>query len=118
MAVRYDFCLDKGTDTNFFIEFKSCDGSRMNLRSFLMTMQVKQGVYGKVLDELTTTNGRLIVSSSEGDFIFDQVQVTFPNKVTDTFPTGILLYDLELKSSKTITRLLEGKIKCISNVTL
>lgn len=118
MAVRYDFCLDKGTDTNFFIEFKNCDGSRLNLRSFLVQMDIKKGVYGKVLDSLTSLNGRLIVSSTENDSIFDQVQVNFPNEITDTFPTGILLYDMELKASKTITRLLEGKIKCISNVTL
>lgn len=118
MAIKYNFTLDKGTDHTFFMEFQNMDGSRMNLRSFLIQMHVKQGAYGNKLDELTTTNGRLIASSTEDDVIYDRIQVIFPNEVTESFPVGTLLYDLELKSSKTITRILEGKIKCTSNITV
>lgn len=118
MAIKYNFTLDKGTDHTFFMEFQNMDGSRMNLRSFLIQMHVKQGAYGNKLDELTTANGRLIVSSTENDNIYDCIQVIFPNEVTESFPVGTLLYDLEIKSSKTITRILEGKIKCSSNITV
>lgn len=118
MAIKYNFTLDKGTDHTFFMEFQNMDGSRMNLRSFIINMHIKQGAYGKALDELSTENGRLIVSSTEDDIVFDRVQVIFPNEVTENFPVGTLLYDLEIKASKTITRILEGKIKCTSNITV
>lgn len=118
MAIKYNFTLDKGTDHTFFMEFQSMDGSRMNLRSFNINMHIKQGAYGKALDELSTENGRLILSSTENDIVFDCVQVIFPNEVTDKFPVGTLLYDLEIKASKSITRILEGKIKCTSNITV
>ena len=74
MAIKYNFTLDKGTDHTFFMEFQNMDGSRMNLRSFLIQMHVKQGAYGNKLDELTTTNGRLIASSTEDDVIVEYCQ--------------------------------------------
>ena len=118
MAIKYNFTLDKGTDHTFFLEFQNMDGSRMNLRSFNIYMHIKQGAYGKALDELSNKNGRLILSSTENDPVFDCVQVIFPNEITDKFPVGTLLYDLELKTTKTVTRILEGKIKCTSNITI
>ena len=118
MAIKYNFTLDKGTDHTFFMEFQNMDGSRMNLRSFLVQMHIKQGAYGNILDNLSTENGRLILSSTENDIVFDCVQVIFPNEVTEKFPVGTLLYDLEIKASKSITRILEGKIKCTSNITV
>ena len=118
MAIKYNFTLDKGTDHTFFMEFQSMDGSRMNLRSFLVQMHIKQGAYGNVLDNLSTENGRLILSSTENDIVFDRLKVTFPSEVTEKFPVGTLLYDLEIKASKSVTRILEGKIKCTSNITV
>ena len=84
----------------------------MRLEGFSVRMQLRRFVTASdVIDELSTENGRVTLGG--GGF-----SLSFPNAVTEKFPSGYLVYDIELVSpDDLVTRIVEGKIRVTAEVT-
>lgn len=114
MTTKYDFSLNQGTDFTLQFGMKDPNGKAIDLTGYSAAMQMRQKASNIIaIDTLTTANGRIIFEPEDG-----VIKITFPHEVTENYPAGDLYYDLELVSGgNQITRLMQGKIKVIEEVT-
>lgn len=118
IPVKYNFEILRGTDYTLKFQIQNYDGSRVDLRSYRVKMQVKKGYTQAVIDEFDSTEGTLVKSSSNNDEIEDLVTVQFKHDLTAEYPLGMLIYDVRLTSGSALqTKILEGQIRCLANVT-
>ena len=113
MAAKHDLKIDQGTDTSIKFVLKK-NTFPLDLAGYKAAMQLRQAAYSvEAIDTLTTENGRLTIEPAEGKII-----AVFPNKSTEQYPPGYLVYDLELETvSGEITRILQGRVQIIAEVT-
>lgn len=76
MAKRYNFSLDQGADFQLTFVCATCEG-QVSLEGFSAKMQVKQSQYGRIVDELTNENSRLLINEEKGT-----VTAIFPHENT------------------------------------
>ena len=116
--VKYNFEILKGTDYTFQIQVQNCDGSRVTLRTYNVKLQLRKGYSSDVIDEFSTQNGRIEISSTENDDVNDLVTVIFDHEHTNEYPLGTLLYDLRIETkSGSYTKLIEGQLRCRASIT-
>lgn len=111
-VAKYDFSIPQGTDLSVPFLLKDSEGTPVRLEGFSVRMQLRRFVTASdVIDELSTENGR--VTLDDNGF-----SLSFPNAVTEKFPSGYLVYDIELVSpDDLVTRIVEGKIRVTAEVT-
>lgn len=111
-VAKYDFSIPQGTDLSVPFLLKDSEGAPVRLEGFSVRMQLRRFVTASdVIDELSTENGRVTLGG--GGF-----SLSFPNAVTERFPSGYLVYDIELVSpDDLVTRIVEGKIRVTAEVT-
>lgn len=118
MISKYNFQITKGTDYNFKARFKDESGEALNLQGFRVKMQIKKGYSKELIDELSIENGRIENSSFEEDGVYDTLEFKFPHTITESYPAGVFLYDIQVQSSNlNITKILEGQIQCLTSIT-
>jgi hypothetical protein len=89
------------------------DGTPQNLTSYTAAMQVRESVNAtSTLVNLTTENGGITLGGSSGT-----ITVTISAISSANFLPGIYLYDLELYSQSTTTRLLQGSFTVTGEIT-
>lgn len=113
MAQHIDLVLDQGSD--FACLFVCVDGlgNNIDFADYSARMQLKNSPYGRVLDELSTENGRL-----EFDFEKGAILAKFPNEVTATLPASKLIFDVVLQNdSGFVFRPIEGTVRVKKGVT-
>lgn len=112
-VAKYDFSIPQGTDLSVPFRLKDSEGVPVRLEGFSVRMQLRRFVTASdVIDELSTENGRVTLDDNGG------VSLSFPNAVTERFPSGYLVYDIELVSpDDLVTRIVEGKIRVTAEVT-
>lgn len=113
MAAKHDLKIDQGTDTSIKFVLKK-NSLPLDLAGYKAAMQLRQAAYSvEAIDTLTTENGRLSIEPAEG-----KITAVFPNKSTEQYPPGYLVYDLEIETvSGEITRILQGRVQIIAEVT-
>ena len=113
-SARYDFCLGQGTDATVPFRLKDAAGKAIDLSGFRVRMQMRTSVYeAEAVDTLTSENGRIHIDPLNGRFELD-----FPNRTTETYPDGQLVYDIELVSpQEKVSRVVAGKITVTAGVT-
>lgn len=113
-VAKYDFSIPQGTDLSVPFILKDSEGTPVRLEGFSVRMQLRRFVTAPdVIDELSTENGRVTLDDNGGGF-----SLSFPNGVTEKFPSGYLVYDIELVSpDDLVTRIVEGKIRVTAEVT-
>lgn len=113
-VAKYDFSIPQGTDLSVPFRLKDSEGVPVRLEGFSVRMQLRRFVTASdVIDELSTENGRVTLDDNGGGF-----SLSFPNGVTEKFPSGYLVYDIELVSpDDLVTRIVEGKIRVTAEVT-
>lgn len=117
-TAKYNFQITQGADFNFSVRLQDCNGNPLNLESFRIKMQIKKGFKANPIDELSTANGRITVSSYEEDGVYDTIEIDFPHTVTVDYPAGVFLYDLQIQSANAdITKVLEGQMQCLTSIT-
>ncbi len=111
---KYDFCIPKGTDIIVPFRFRDSEGNLIDFGGFEARMQIRRFVNSSlVIDELTTYNARITVNVEEGT-----LTLHFPHALTEQYPTGQIVYDIELVSADGIVaRVVEGRISVTSEVT-
>jgi hypothetical protein len=113
-AAAYDFVIEQGATLDKSFVWKDSTGTVINLSGYTARMQIRQtAASSTVLLELTTLNGRIIITAGEGKI---RLLVTAADTGAITWQRG--KYDLELVSSAGIvTRLLSGDVTVSKEVT-
>lgn len=114
MSAKYNFCIEQGTDLTVPFILKNSDGTLIDLTDCSVRMQLRKSYYAdEAVDTLSTENGRITMSPSEGRF-----ELVFPNDVTEGYPVQTLVYDIELVSSGgEVRRIVEGRASVTPEVT-
>lgn len=113
MTQKVEINLNKGTDFSCLFLCTDCIGNPINFDGYSAKIQIKKYFSGKVLDELTSENGRLELDSRRG-----AIKAVFPNEITATYPASKLLFDIVITSiSGFVFRLVEGSIRVHPGVT-
>lgn len=85
----------------------------VNLTGYTARMKVRPTVSSStVYLDLTTANGKIVLGGSAGTV---QLLLSATETAALTFTTGV--YDLELVSGSTVTRLIEGNVTVSKEVT-
>jgi hypothetical protein len=109
---KYNFICPQGATFSKQLTW-DIDGEPVDLTGFTAKMQVREKYTSttKILD-LTTQNGGILLGGDEGT-----IQIEVSATTTSTIIPKNYLYDLELISSSTVTRLIEGKFMVTPEVT-
>ena len=110
----YNFTIPQGASLSLPITLKDADDNVINLTGYSVAMQIrKQKTAKDAVDTLTTANSRITLAPVQGKFT-----LVFPHSVTEDFPSGRLVYDVEITSGDDErTRILEGVITVTPEVT-
>lgn len=118
IPVKYNFEILRGTDYTFQFLIRDCEENRVSLRSYNIKVQLRKGFSTNIIDEFTTKNLKIVNSSNADDDIYDLVTIKFNHKDTAEYPLGVLLYDVRIESGNhTYTKIIEGQINCLANIT-
>lgn len=89
------------------------DGDPVDLTSYTARMQVREKYTSTVaILNLTTENGGILLGDDEGT-----IQIEIDATTTSGIVAKDYVYDIELVSSSTVTRLLEGRFIVTPEVT-
>lgn len=118
IPVKYNFEILRGTDYTFQFLIRDCEENRVSLRSYNIKVQLRKGFSTNIIDEFTTKNLKIVNSSSADDDIYDLVTIKFDHEDTAEYPFGVILYDVRIESGNhTYTKIIEGQINCLANIT-
>lgn len=107
----YDFTIYQGATFSRVLTWKDDSDNLINLTGYTARMQIRQRVGGDVLTTLTTENGGITLGGAAGT-------ITLTISATNTAAiTMDGVYDLEMVSGSTVTRLLQGSVTLSKEVT-
>ena len=107
--------IEKGATYSHVVYWRAADGTTpINLTNCSAKMQIRETVDSvAVLGELSTTNGRLIITGSTG-----KIELTIAATDTeDLIAFKNAVYDLEVYFPQKTIRLIEGKVTIKEEVT-
>ena len=109
---KYNFICPQGSTFSKQLTWQ-IDDEPVNLTSYTARMQVREKYSSptKILD-LTTENGGIALGGDEGTILINVNATETANIVAKCY-----VYDLELISSSTVTRLIEGQFMVTPEVT-
>ena len=110
--VMFNPSVDSCSDTVYTLQVCDETGNETELRGYRAKMQLRPyGRSKRILDELTTENGRLSVKGAD-------IQVRFPAEVTAEYKFEKAVYDLLIVSLNGLQyRVAEGEIEFRPGVT-
>lgn len=109
---RYNITVYKGTTFQLSPVWK-VDNLPVNLTGYTADMQVRQFTDSAILVELSTTNGRIVITPALG-----QVALTLTATETAALTSGNYQYDLNLTSPDGIVyKILQGAFVILDSVT-
>tara|TARA_B100000963_G_scaffold318686_1_gene299967 strand:- start:1225 stop:1641 length:417 start_codon:yes stop_codon:yes gene_type:complete len=130
-AGKFSFTIEQGATTDFEIIFKDSNGVPVNLRGREAAMQIRNLKNGPVLfATLTSSLGDTYSKNASGSFLSlsgssltdplssGSIGVYIGHAVTNEFTFDEAFYDLELTNGQERIRLIEGKVRNTSQVTL
>lgn len=117
-AGKYNFVIEQGTTTNFYLQYKDVNGTPITLEEYSAQMQIRPNYADLTSDKYLTlsssldTDGSGIILSESGS-----MRIHISAEKTDAMKFDEALYDLEIYSGSYVSRLLEGKVKVKKSVT-
>ena len=110
-AGTWNFVADQGATLSKVLTYKDANGTPVDLTNYTARMQLRERTNStSVALELTTANGRITLGGAAGT-------VTLSVPATSMTITGTYVYDLELVSGATVTRLVMGEVFIRPEVT-
>lgn len=111
---RYDMTIYQGASFDrTFTWATGTPATNVNLSGYTGRMQVRSTVdAATTVIELTTANGRMALGGAAGT-----IAITITAADTATLSPGMYVYDLELATGTSVTRLLEGRVTIAGEVT-
>ena len=112
LAGTYNIITDQGTTFSRVLTYKDNAGIPINLTNYTAKMQVRPATDSStVLVELSTANGRITLGGALGT-----ITLNAPASVMD-FEGGVYVYDLELTTGASVTRVVMGSFTNRAEVT-
>lgn len=123
-AGKYSFSIEQGATTSFQVVYKDANGDPVDLAGYQARMQVREtiassAVICRLSSSLDVDGTGLNLSGSAGTLPLSSgsigIYISAASSSGFTFDTAV--YDLELITGGTVTRLLQGTIKLDKEVT-
>jgi hypothetical protein len=112
MAGSFDFTIEQGATFNLLMTYK-IDNVAVNLTGYTARLKARVDVEDtEVILSLTTENGGITLGGALGTISLAQTATE-----TALLQTGSFVYDLELITGSTVTRLLQGELIISAEVT-
>jgi len=110
----YNIICDQGSTFTRQLTWKDSAGSAVNLTGYTARMDVRTSIdaAGAAVLSLTTTNGRIVLGGTAGT-----INLSAEATATQAVQSGNYVYDLELVSGSTVTRLVQGSFVVRGEVT-
>jgi len=121
-AGQYNFTIEQGVTVKKQFTYKNAGGTPVAIGSgYKVRMQIRDTITSetKIGDFNTETNNFLSVIETSGSAISGTIELLIPATSTSLYTFDTAVYDLELEhtATKTVTRLLQGRIKLSKEVT-
>jgi Neuraminidase (sialidase) len=121
-AGQYNFTIEQGVTVKKQFTYKNAGGTPVNIGTgYHVRMQIRDTIASetKIGDFNTETNNFLSVIETSGSAISGTIELLIPATSTSLYAFDTAVYDLELEhaATKTVTRLLQGRIKLSKEVT-
>lgn len=112
-AAKYNITIEQGATFRMSLVWKDSEGEPIELDGYAARMQIRQFVQSdEVLLALTTENGGIELGEDGA------ITVLADAEQTETIADLNGVYDLEMVSAdQTVTRLVEGRVRIIPEVT-
>lgn len=108
-----DFSILQGATFNVTLTWRDDADALINLTGYTARMDVRATLEESVPEiTLNTTNGRIVLGGAAGT-----IQLLVPATDTAALDAGNYVYDLELVTGSTVTRLIEGAVVVDREVT-
>ena len=134
MPARHDITANQGETLNLHLSYTDSNDSVIDLSSYTAELQVRRTHYSsdKLLHLTGTTSGfggaTAGITGATGGIYLNRnsgntggetggILIVAGATGTSLIPGGKHLYDLEINSNGTVTRLIEGRFECPSEVT-
>ena len=123
-AGKYSFSIEQGATTSFQVVYKDANGTPVNLSGYHARMQIRETIGSSTIicrlsSSLDADGTGLNLSGSAGTLPLTSgsigVYISAASSSAFSFDTAV--YDLELVTGATVTRLLQGTIKLDKEVT-
>lgn len=115
-AGRFNFTINKGSTFNYVATLYSDESATtaINLSGYTARMQIRKKKDDTLIDELTTENSGITLGGSAGTITLN---ISSSNTTSMTAQQGV--YDIEIISgSGQVTRILQGYVNILGNVTV
>jgi hypothetical protein len=112
-AGRYDLLIEQGA--TFYLPFEYLDSTDQPIDLTLWTARLqarRKAVDAEVIVEMTTENGRITLGGTAGT-----IDLSMLADDTTLLQPGEYLYDLELVSSGSVDRVMEGRLTISPEIT-
>lgn len=104
MAGRYTINVDQGSTWNLALTYRDSNGAAVNLTGYTARMQVRPALESATITAtLTTENGGIALGGAAGT-----IALTLSATATAAITAATYVYDLELVTGSTVTRIVEG----------
>ena len=110
----YNIIADQGATFTRQLTWNDSAGSPVNLTGYTARMDVRSSIdaAGAAALSLTTENGRIVLGGSAGT-----INLSAEATATGAMVAGGYVYDLEVVSGSTITRIIQGSFTLRGEVT-
>ena len=125
----YNFSIEQGSTVDFEIQYKDSSSNPISLASSTVNMAIRPAFGAEAIVEMSSSVATTYAKRSGSAFLsVSGSNLTTPvtsgsiglyigHAVTDSFTFGQAIYDIELTTGQTRTRLLQGKIRLSKDVT-
>lgn len=112
-AAIYNATIDQGATWNLEVVYKTDAGVPINLTGYTAALQVRQNYYDTTaLISLTSPSSGIVITGATGT-----INITMTAQQTGSLDEGFYVYDLEITSGATVTRLIQGQFTVSPEVT-
>ncbi len=112
-AAIYNATIDQGATFQLEVVYKDDAGTPINLTGYTAALQVRQNYYDTTaLLTLTSPSNGIVITGATGT-----IDITMTSAQTGGLDEGFYVYDLEITSGETVTRLIQGQFTVSPEVT-
>lgn len=111
-AAEYNIYCDQGSTLSLSLTYKDSNEAPVNLTGYTARMQVRtEPNASSTLLSLTSGSG-ITLGGSAGT-----IAIQVPASTTEALPNGNFIYDLEIVTGSTVTKLIRGAFRVRAEVT-
>ena len=118
-AGQYNFTIEQGATLKKQFTYKDSAGAEVDLTNYDARMQIRSSIGSgdKIADLDNDTKGGLRILAATGSSVSGTIELHIHADSSSLYTFDQAVYDLEIHSGDTVTRLLQGRIKLSKEVT-